>query len=113
MAEWIPDPTPYEGDVGTIFLLRVLDRDGVPVDLSATTLRQMKFRMPDGTLVTKTAVFNDGTGANGELQYIGEDGFLPAGSHGEWSRWVYLEWASKKFTSTPHTFVVLEAGDAP
>jgi hypothetical protein len=49
------------GDVGTKFLITVKN-DGVVVDISSATVKEIYFEKPDGTTLTKTASFEtDGT----------------------------------------------------
>lgn len=55
------------GDIGTVIELTVKD-GGSAVNISAATTKQIKFRKPNGTTVTKTAVFTtDGT--DGKIKY--------------------------------------------
>lgn len=55
------------GDIGTEFLVTIQD-SGVAVNISSYTTREILFREPGGTLVTKTATFKtDGT--NGQITY--------------------------------------------
>lgn len=54
-------------DIGTVFRLTVTD-GGVIVDLSTTTVKELIFQKPDGTLVTQPATFTtDGT--DGQIEY--------------------------------------------
>ncbi len=56
------------GDVGTIFEVVVQDA-GTPLDISANTEILIIFQKPDGTPVSKTAVFStDGT--DGKMRYV-------------------------------------------
>ena len=55
------------GDIGTEFLVTVQD-GGVVLNISTFTTREILFRKPGGTLVTKTAAFKtDGT--DGQITY--------------------------------------------
>ena len=50
------------GDMGTVFRVTIYDQDGAARNLSAYTTKQLIFRKPDGTILTKTAEFyTDGT----------------------------------------------------
>jgi hypothetical protein len=56
----------HKNDVGTVFEFTVKD-GSVVVDLSAATI-SVKFRKPNGTVLTKTGVLlNDGT--DGKMKY--------------------------------------------
>ncbi len=55
-------------DIGTVFEVTLKDCD-TPIDISSATTQQIIFRKPDGTSVTKTAIFaSDGT--DGKLRYV-------------------------------------------
>lgn len=57
----------HKGDIGTVFRLTLTD-DGVAVDISGATTKQIIFEKPDGSLLTKAATFtSDGT--NGMMFY--------------------------------------------
>lgn len=58
----------HVGDVGTQFRLTMKDENGAAVDVSAATTKQILFRKPDGTTLTKAASFGT-TGADGVLTY--------------------------------------------
>ena len=45
----------------------------VPVDISATTVKELIFRKPDGSTVTKTAVFTT-NGEDGALEWVTTSG---------------------------------------
>lgn len=55
------------GNVGTVFRLTVKE-DGVPVDLSAASVKNILFGRPDGTSLSKAASFTN-TGVDGKIQY--------------------------------------------
>lgn len=58
----------HDGDVGTVFTVTMKDEDGVVVDISSFTTRQLLYRKPDGTVDTQTAAFvTDGT--DGKITY--------------------------------------------
>ena len=55
-------------DIGTIILATIED-EGVAVDISSATVKKLYIEKPDGTLLTKDAVFTtDGT--DGKMQYV-------------------------------------------
>jgi hypothetical protein len=51
--------------------------DGVVLDVSTVTTKEIVFKKPNGTVVTKTAVFTT-TGIDGQIKYMTESGFLDA-----------------------------------
>lgn len=52
----------HVGDTGTVFRVTIYDQDNVVRDISTYTTKQLIFRKPDGTILTKTADFyTDGT----------------------------------------------------
>lgn len=77
---------PHVGDVGFAIKLRVYE-NGSPVDLSGAATKSIKLRKPNGTVVTKTAVFPSG-GTDGWLQYVtvADDLDIP----GRWSAQAYI-----------------------
>lgn len=51
----------HKGDIGTKFLITITD-NGVAIDVSAATTKEIHLKSPGGVLSTKTALFNtDGT----------------------------------------------------
>ncbi len=57
----------FVGDVGTVFEITIKE-DGVVVDVSSATLKQILFLKPDGAVLTASAAFTtDGT--DGKIQY--------------------------------------------
>ena len=59
----------HQEDVGTRFLVTVKD-DGVVVDLSNATVRQLNFRKPDDSVFNRAAsVFGDGSASSGVMYY--------------------------------------------
>lgn len=58
----------FKNDVGTILTITVVDDDGVAVDISGATSKQIVFLKPDETVVTKTAVFVS-DGSDGKIKY--------------------------------------------
>lgn len=91
------DTVIHVGDVGTIFRLTIVESDEVtPVNVSSATVKKIYFMKPDGTKVTKTAVFStDGT--DGKIQYVGIAGDVDQPR--EWQMQGYVEMTSGKFFS--------------
>jgi hypothetical protein len=88
---------PNLGDIGTIFRKTIKDQDGVVVNISTATTKELIFTKPDGTQLTKTAVYTtDGT--DGKIQYVAVAGdldlegkwgyhghvIIPGGNGGDW-----------------------------
>lgn len=74
----MPDGEVRENDIGTIFRATFYEGSTV-VDISAATTKQLIFKKPDGTLLTKAGSFyTDGT--DGILQYTSiADDLTPTG----------------------------------
>lgn len=62
-------------DIGTIFQITVKDEDDEAVDVSAATTKQILFRKPDGTVLTKTASFVN-SGTDGMIKWVAVSGDL-------------------------------------
>lgn len=63
------------GDIGTLFKIRIVDQDGDVEDVSTATTKEIIFRRPDGTTLTKTAsLTTDGT--DGYIEYSSVNGDL-------------------------------------
>lgn len=59
----------HQNDVGTRFLITVKD-DGVLVDISNASIRQITFKKPsDSTIVRTALIFNDGSALSGVMYY--------------------------------------------
>jgi len=69
----------HVNDIGTIFRVTVYDTTSTGAstvaDISAATTKQIIFERPDGTTLTKTAVFTT-DGSDGNIQYVSVDGDL-------------------------------------
>lgn len=89
-------------DIGTIFRIRILDNDE-PVDLSGTTVKTIKFRKPDKTVVEKSAEFyTDGT--DGYIQYTAVSGDIDVS--GVWHIQAYIKFADQEWHTTLDSFMV-------
>lgn len=76
----------HVGDYGTTIEV-IVEEDGAVVDISSATTKQIKFRTPDGRVLTKTASFTtDGT--DGAMKYTLQQGDLD--EPGRWRRQGYL-----------------------
>ena len=64
----------HKGDIGTQFTVTVQDGTTV-VDISTARTKQLIFKKPGGTILTKSTSFvTDGT--DGKMQYVSVDGDL-------------------------------------
>ena len=64
----------HKGDIGTQFTVTVPDGTTV-VDISTASTKQLIFKKPGGTILTKSTSFvTDGT--DGKMQYVSVDGDL-------------------------------------
>lgn len=92
----------HVGDVGTMFIATLVE-DSVAVDISSATTVEMVFLKPDGTAVSKTAVFySDGT--DGKIRYATLAGDLDQA--GKWKLQAYVEMPSWSGHSDIATFRV-------
>lgn len=77
-------PKIHKDDVGTVFILRVLDENGVPVDVAGSTV-EFRFKKPiTGTVVSKIGVLETPT-TDGKVSYtvlLADDLWSEAGA--EW-----------------------------
>ena len=89
-------------DIGTTFELTITE-EGVAMDLSTSSIKTIKFKKPNGEVLTKTAAFvTDGT--DGKLKYVTIENDLD--STGKWSVQAYVEIGSGKWHSTIGEFRV-------
>jgi len=94
----------FLNDFGVDITLTVIDQDCAPVSLVSSTARQFELMKPDGTIVTKTAVFVT-DGSDGKLKYTVESGVLDA--LGTWSvRAKITEGLTKLYRTEQIQFVV-------
>lgn len=56
-------------DIGTTFRLTIVDCDDVLIDISTATVKDIIFKKPDGTKVTKSGVFYT-NGTDGIIDYV-------------------------------------------
>jgi hypothetical protein len=80
----------HVGDVGTILRVIVED-DGAVINVSGTDSRTIYLKKPDGTKLTKTAVFTT-DGSDGKIQYVTISGDLD--TEGWWKIQGLVHWAS-------------------
>ena len=68
--------TVRKDDIGTVFEVTVKD-NGIVVDVSSVSVKQIKFLKPDGTIDTQTAAFKT-NGTDGIIIYTAISGDLCA-----------------------------------
>ena len=59
----------HQNDIGTEIRVKVVDGDGVVVDISTATAKQIVFKKPSGATLTVNAAFVT-TGVDGLLKYV-------------------------------------------
>jgi hypothetical protein len=93
----------HVGDIGTVFTVTILDQDSAVVDISSATTKNMIFKKPDGTKVTKTGVFvSDGT--DGKMKYTTVSGDIDA--YGEWKLQGFIDLGSTEWYTDFTKFTV-------
>lgn len=109
MAKWASGvPVPI-GQTGTTFRVTIQDPDGTAIDVSAATVKQLKFKNPAGTTVTKTAAFTV-AGVDGQIEYSDTDGSL-ANVEGDWKFWGAVTLAGKLYLSSTLRYKVEAEGE--
>ena len=78
-----------------------------PDDLTGATVKEMRFRKPNGTTVDVEAAFTDGSGANGELRVVTGTEFKFQ-EPGRWKVRAYVEIPAGKFRTPAGEFQVLK-----
>ena len=96
----------FIGDVGTVIELTIKDENGDAVNVSAATVKQIKFDKPGAApSVTKTAVFST-NGSDGKIRYTTITGDIDV--PGEWKARGYVELGSSvKFHTSSVSFDVV------
>lgn len=90
-------------DVGTAMEVTIVDQDSAVVNISSATVREIVFKKPDGTSVTKTGVVvTDGT--DGKMQHITVAGDLDVA--GTWRIQGFVTIGSGSWSSDVDSFVV-------
>lgn len=98
----------HVGDFGWVGKLQIV-QDGEPVNISSYTTLAFVFRKPDGTEVTKTAIF-DTDGTDGWLKYTAETGLIDSINY--WRVWAKIAKTGVELTSDPLSFTVLAEGSS-
>jgi len=93
----------HKSDIGTLFKVTIKDGDTAVDISSASVTKQIVFRKPSGTLLTKAAsFFTDGT--DGILTYTSISGDL--NEIGSWKLQAYVVLGSNEFRSDLASFKV-------
>ena len=77
----------HNGDIGTVFEFTITDQDGVVVDISSATTKQIFIKSPYGRTQTKTASFTN-SGSDGKIKYTTVSGDINA--IGDWILQAYV-----------------------
>jgi hypothetical protein len=93
----------HVNNIGTEFELTFRDETGAPVDLTGQTALHFYFRLPNGTVLTKTPLFTS-TGTDGKARYVTVAGDLTM--PGLWDVQGYVAFPGKQFYSSKTTFLV-------
>lgn len=92
------------GDVGTSLQVTVQDGKSI-VDLSASVIKQIIFKKPDGSTVAKNASFvTDGTDGKIKYTFAASDLSMP----GEWLYQAYVTFAASSWKSDIGQFQVYD-----
>lgn len=92
-----------KNDVGLAIRVTIKDQDDIVVDVSGATTKELIFKKPDDSIVTKTASFyTDGT--DGVIQYVTESNFLDTA--GIWSVQGHIVLAGGEWKTTIDEFSV-------
>lgn len=92
----------HYGDIGTAIIITVTAND-VVYDISGATVKKILLKKPDGTVLTKDAVFVT-DGKDGKIQYVTITGDLNA--IGKWKVQAHLTFASGDWHSSIDDFQV-------
>jgi hypothetical protein len=91
-------------DVGTVLRYTIKDQDGVVVDLTAATTKEIILLSPAGKRTVKTASLTNAPGTDGKIQYITIAGDLAVA--GTWKRQAKVVLLSGTFYTPVTTFEV-------
>lgn len=92
----------HVGDVGTVFEVTVQE-NGVALNISTATTKQILLRKPDGTVLTKSAAFVT-NGTDGKISYTTIAGDLS--SEGQWKIQAYIVLTTGSWHSDAQRFDV-------
>jgi hypothetical protein len=89
-------------DIGTIFEITLLE-DGAAVDIADATAKHLVFQLPDGSTMSKPAVFAS-DGADGIIQYVTVSGDLSQA--GNWKMQAKITTPAGSWSSSTSWFKV-------
>lgn len=93
----------HQNDVGTVITINIVDCDDDAIDISSAGTKQIIFKKPSGSLLTKDASFStDGT--DGKIKYVGASGDFD--EIGSWKVQAYIVVGSYSWKSSFETFRV-------
>jgi hypothetical protein len=95
---------PRVGDIGVVLTATVKDENGVVVDLSTATTKQIKLATPAGVTTAKTASYGTPPGTNGVLTYTTIAGDLSV--RGNWRAQPYVVTPTRTFHASIHDLEV-------
>lgn len=93
----------HVGDIGTVFEATFRDETGSVVNIALANVKQLRFKKPSGTVVTKTAVLS-GDGSDGKARYVSVLNDLDTA--GGWQVQGYVEIGAGKWSSDVYRFRV-------
>lgn len=93
-----------KGDVGSVIRVSVKE-NLLPFDAQSSTVKTLKLKKPDGTVLSKTAVAET-NGADGVFLYTTVAGDLD--QIGPWTGQLYFEFSGGKWHTEPFNFGVGE-----
>jgi len=96
----------HVGDVGTSFLLTIVDKNGTVIDISSALSKFIYFQKPKGAILKKDAVFVT-DGKDGEIQYLSVTGDID--EVGTWYMQGYVETSLGKYSASAVSFRVEQA----
>jgi len=94
------------GNVGTVFRATIKDQDNEIVDVTLSTTKEIIFRKPDGSLISRAATFTN-SGSDGKIEYKTQSADIDQVGTWEWQPHVILG-AGNEWYSDPIEFVVKE-----
>ena len=107
MASYIEEL--HVGDIGTIVRATISDTgsDGTKsvLNVSGALTKELIFRKPDGSKLTKTAIYTT-NGTDGKIQYVTQSGDLDTA--GSWNLQAYIVTPSGTWYSSIGSFKVYE-----
>ncbi len=92
------------GNVGTIYRATIKDQDNVVVNVSGASTKEIIFKKPGGTLITRAAAFTT-NGTDGKIEYKTVTGDIDEAGTWEWEPHVIVS-AGNEWRADPLEFVV-------